>query len=315
MKRKPLVGISKCLLGENVRYDGKNKLDLYLRDTLGKHVKYIPICPEVESGMSIPREAIKLVEIKGKICLITEETNNDITEQMDSWIKKQIEHLSNKNLCGFIFKSKSPSCGLSDAEVSRKNAITKDGTGLFARAFVESFPFIPVIDEKQINSPKIKKSFIEQIFLVNRWNILKGKLKSLKNLIYFHTSHKYFIMAHSPNGLKKLGELLGNQKEYSLDELYEKYYELLIKCIQKPATVEKNTNVLMHLMGYFKKYLTRSEKKELKNLIERYHSVSIPLITPVTMINHYVKKYDNEYLKKQVYLNLTLAESILRNHV
>jgi uncharacterized protein YbgA (DUF1722 family)/uncharacterized protein YbbK (DUF523 family) len=315
MKRKPIIGISKCLLGENVRYDGKNKLDFYLRDMLGKHVKYIPICPEVESGMSIPREPIKLLESKGKIHLITEETNNDITEQMDSWIKKQIKYLSNKNLCGFIFKSKSPSCGLSDAEVSRKNTITKDGIGLFARAFVESFPLVPVIDEKHLNDPRIKENFIEQIFLVNRWKNMKEKTKSMKNLTDFHKSHKYLIMAHSPEGLKKLGRLLANPKKNSLNELYERYFELLIKYIQKPTTVKRNTNVLMHLMGYFKKDLTYQEKDELKHLIEQYLFEHIPLIVPITMINHYVKKYKKEYLEKQVFLNPGYTELMLRNHV
>jgi uncharacterized protein YbgA (DUF1722 family) len=265
--------------------------------------------------MSVPRETIDLVEIKRNIRLITKKTNKDITEEMNSWIKKRLGDLENKELCGFIFKSKSPSCGLSDVEVRRKKGITKDGTGLFAEAFLKSFPLIPVIDEKKLNILKMKGNFIEQIFLIKRWNILKEKLESIKDLTDFHTSHKYLIMAHSPKGLKKLGRLLANQKEYSLNELFEKYFELLIKCLQKPSTIKKNTNVLMHLIGYFKKDLTYQEKTELQHLIEQYLFEYIPLTAPITMINHYVKKYKKEYLENQVFLDPVYPELMRRNHV
>jgi uncharacterized protein YbgA (DUF1722 family)/uncharacterized protein YbbK (DUF523 family) len=315
MEKKPLIGISKCLLGENVRYNGEIKLDYYLRDTLGKYVNYIPVCPEVELGMSTPREAITLVENEKQIRLITEKTNKDITEKMNSWIQKRLEDLSNKKLCGFIFKSKSPSCGLNDAEVRRKNGITKDGTGLFAKAFLKLFSHIPVTDEKKLNIPQIKENFIEQIFLVNRWKTMKEKTKSIKNLTDFHKSHKYLIMKHSSEGLKKLGRLLAKQKEYSVTELYDRYLDLLIKYIQKPTTIKKNTNVLMHLMGYFKKDLTYQEKDELKYLIEQYLFEHIPLIVPITIINHYVKKHKKTYLENQVFLNPGHPELMLRNHV
>jgi len=315
MNKKPLVGISTCLLGEKVRYDGGHKLNHYLRDTFGKYVEYLSVCPEVEFGMSVPREAINLFENKGKIRLITEQTNIDITDKMNSWIKKRLKDLSNKKLCGFIFKSKSPSCGLSNAEIHRKKGIEKNGVGLFAKAFTEFFSLIPVIDEKNINNLKYRENFIEQIFLIHRWSILKEEPKSLKILTDFYTSHKYLIMAHSPKRLKELGGLLANQKEYSLNELYEKYFELLIKCIKKPAPIKKNTNVLIHLMGYCKNDLTRDEKEELLELIEKYHDEYIPLIVPITLINHYVRKYGNEYLKNQVYLNPSPPELILKNHV
>jgi uncharacterized protein YbbK (DUF523 family) len=168
MKKKPLVGISTCLLGENVRHDGGNKLNRYLRDTLGKYVDYLPVCPEVECGMSVPREAVHLADINGDIHLVTVKTNIDMTEKMNSWIKKHIKDLSKKQLCGFIFKSKSPSCGLSDAEVVRKKGIEKNGTGLFAKFFIESFPMIPVVDEKVLNDLDPRENFIKQIFLMCR---------------------------------------------------------------------------------------------------------------------------------------------------
>jgi uncharacterized protein YbbK (DUF523 family) len=171
MNKKPLVGISTCLLGENVRHDGGNKLNRYLRNTLGKYVDYLPVCPEVECGMSVPREAIQLVDINGNIHLVTVKTNIDMTEKMNYWIKKRIKDLSKKQLCGFIFKSKSPSCGLSDAEVVRKKGIENNGTGLFAKSFIESFPMIPAVDEKVLNDLDLRGNFIEQIFSTLRHRI------------------------------------------------------------------------------------------------------------------------------------------------
>jgi uncharacterized protein YbgA (DUF1722 family)/uncharacterized protein YbbK (DUF523 family) len=315
MNKKPLVGISTCLLGENVRYDGGHKLNLYLRDTLGKYVNYLPVCPEVECGMSVPREAVHLVYINGKIRLMTVKTNTDMTEKMNSWIKKRLNSLSKKKLCGFILKSKSPSCGLSYVEVYRKNGIEKNGAGLFARGFTESFPLLPVEENESLNDRQIRENFIELIFLMHRWYTLNKKPKSLKKLMDFHAAHKYLLMAHSLKGLKDLGRLLAYGKELSLPELYNVYFESLITSMKKIATVRKNTNVLTHLMGYFKKNLNHDEKAKLKDIIERYHAGYVPLIVPITMINHYLRKYEPEYLNNQVYLNPSPPEIMLRNHV
>lgn len=315
MNKKPLVGISTCLLGENVRHDGGHKLNHYLRDTLGKYVDYIPVCPEVECGMSVPREAVHLVDINGKIRLITVKTNIDMTEKMNSWMKEQLKELSKKTLCGFIFKSKSPSSGLFRIKVYRKNGVTKNGRGIFAKGLTERFPLIPVEEEGRLNDDKLRENFIERIFLMHRWNTLNEKKKSLKKLIDFHAAHKFLLMAHSPKSLKELGRRLAQGKEYSLSQLYKIYFESLITSMQKIATVKKNTNVLTHLMGYFKKNLTHDEKAELLELIEKYHNEYIPLIVPVTLINHYVRKYKPLYLENQVYLNPSPPELMLRNHV
>ncbi len=315
MGNKPLVGISTCLLGEKVRHDGRHKHNHYLRDTLGKYVDYLPVCPEVECGMSVPREAVNLVDVNGKIRLITTKTHIDMTEKMTSWMKIHLKKLSKKPLCGFIFKSKSPSSGLYRIKVYRKNGVTKNGRGIFAKGFTELFPLIPVEEAERLNDTKLRENFIERIFLMHRWNTLNEKGKSLKKLLDFHASHKYLLMAHSPKSLKDLGRKLAQGKEYSLSQLYKIYSEYLITSMQKIATAKKNTNVLMHLMGYFKKHLIHDEKEELLELIEKYHDEYIPLIVPVTLINHYVRKYKPSYLENQVYLNPSPSELMLRNHV
>jgi uncharacterized protein YbgA (DUF1722 family)/uncharacterized protein YbbK (DUF523 family) len=314
MEKKPLVGISTCLLGENVRHDGGHKLNLYLRDTLGKYVDYIAVCPEVECGMGVPREAVHLVDLDGDIRLITTKTNTDMTEKMKSWMEKRLKDLSKRALCGFIFKSKSPSSGLFNIKVRRKNSVRKNGTGIFARGFTERFPLISVEEDERLNDDRLRENFIERIFLMHRWYTLNEKPKSLKKLMDFHAVHKYLLMAHSPETLKDLGRLLAQGRNYSLLQLYNIYFESLLTSMRKIATVKKNTNVLSHLMGYFKKNLNHDEKAEIKNIIERYHAGHIPLIIPITMINRYVKKYKSEYLKNQFYLNPGPPELTLQNH-
>jgi uncharacterized protein YbgA (DUF1722 family)/uncharacterized protein YbbK (DUF523 family) len=315
MDKKPLVGLSTCLLGENVRHDGGHKLNHYLRDTLGKYVDYVSVCPEVECGMGVPREAVHLVDINGNIRLVTVKTNIDMTEKMNLWMKKRLSSLSKKQLCGFIFKSKSPSSGLFRIKVYRKKGVTKNGIGIFAKGFTERFPLIPVEEAERLNDDKLRENFIERIFLMHRWNILNKKEKSLKKLMDFHAMHKYLLMAHSPKTLNELGRLLAKGEKQFLNQLYNIYFESLITSMRKIATVKKNTNVLMHIMGYFKKYLTKDEKAELIELIKKYHDKYIPLIVPITLINHYVRKYKPSYLENQVYLNPSPPELMLRNRV
>jgi len=175
MNKKPLVGISTCLLGENVRYDGGHKLDSYLRDTLGKYVEYVPVCPEAECGMSIPREAVHLVEIEGEIRLMTLETNRDMTEQMNSWMRKKLAELTPLPLCGFIFKAKSPSCGLKRIKVHRKNGVTGNGVGMFARGVTDALLYLPVEEDDQLHDEKLRENFIERIFFLFRWHQLTSQ--------------------------------------------------------------------------------------------------------------------------------------------
>lgn len=315
MNPKPLVGISACLLGENVRYDGGHKLDHYLADLLGNHVEFVSVCPEVECGLTVPREAMRLVEADGEIRLMTQKSQIDKTAQMKKWVGPKLRELSDLPLCGFIFKAKSPSSGLMRVKVYGKNGVTHNGVGLFAEGFIERFPLLPVEDDGRLHDPGLRENFIVRLFAVHRWQSFNSKQKSLKNLMEFHAAHKYLLMAHCPKTLKQLGALLAQGKQHPLPELYTAYFESFIQALQKLATVKKNTNVLMHIMGYFKKELGSEEKAELKELIENYHAEQVPLIVPLTLLNHYVRKYKPEYLQSQIYLNPHPLELMLRNHV
>ncbi len=309
------LGISACLLGEPVRYDGGHKLDRFLRDVLGRYVEYIPVCPEVECGLPVPRESMHLAGDPDAPRLIGIRSKNDHTERMREWAAGRVRELETENLCGFIFKSNSPSSGMERIRVYDTNGVArKTGTGLFARAFMEHFPHMPVEDEGRMHDLTIRENFIERVFVYGRWQSLSDHARNLGDLVDFHTRHKLLIMSHSPKHYTVMGRLTASGKDVPAERLFRDYGELLMEALKLKATPKKNTNVLQHLAGYFKKVMSGDEKQEMAELITAYHAGHLPLIVPVTLINHYVRKYDQPYLKRQYYLNPHPLELRLRNH-
>lgn len=316
MDDKIKVGISSCLLGEQVRYDGGHKLDHYLVDTLGKYVQWVPVCPEVEYGLPVPREALRLVGDPVAPRLVTQKSGIDHTDGMLRWAEKRLNVLERENLSGFIFKSRSPSSGYRGVKVYLPSGMpSKKGTGVFAGAFIRRFPLVPVEDEGRLHDPSLRENFIERLFVFRRWKDFLLDRSKVGGLVNFHTEHKLLIMSHSPRHYYLLGRMVAEAKKEKKDELFMKYLTLLMEGLALMATVKKNTNVLMHIMGYFKNKLSAGEKGELLEVIGQYHKGLIPLIVPVTLINHYVRKYDEPYLKRQQYLNPHPLELMLRNHV
>ena len=315
MEKQIRLGISTCLLGEHVRFDGGHKLDRFLTDTLGAHVEYVPVCPEVECGLGVPRESMRLVGDPDAPRLVTTRTNQDRTERMTRWAETRVRELEKEDLCGFIFKSDSPSSGMERVRVyNEKGMPVKKGVGLFARTFINHFPLIPVEEEGRLHDPRLRENFIERIFTMMRWRQLLNKEWKLANLVEFHTEHKLLILAHSEKNYRLMGKLVADGKKIPPRELLSRYETLLMEALRLQSTVRKNLNVLQHLLGYFKNQLTADEKKELLEIIQEYRSGYIPLIVPVTLINHYVRKYDQPYLSKQVYLNPHPLDLKLRNH-
>ncbi|MBD3322802.1 MAG: DUF1722 domain-containing protein [Chitinivibrionales bacterium] len=310
------IGISQCLLGENVRYDGTHKLDRYLRDTLGKFVHWVPVCPEVECGLSIPREAMRLVGRPESNRLMTIKTKKDITGKMTQWAGRRLTQLAGEDLCGFIFKTRSPSSGMRGVKIyTEKGMPTYAGAGVFARMFMEKFPEIPVEDDGRLHDDTLRENFIERIFAFSRWKAFSDDNFSVNGLVFFHTGHKLMLMAHSPAHLRVLGKIVAGANNQDLKNTTREYFNEMMNCLKRHATVKKNVNVLMHCMGYFKRQLSPEEKKELLDVIDKYNTSLVPLIVPVTLIKHYVLKYDQAYLKQQYYLNPHPAELKLRNHV
>lgn len=315
MERKLKIGISSCLLGNNVRYNGGHQLDKFLRDVFGNFVEWVAVCPEVECGLSIPREAMRLTGDIDHPRLVTSRSNTDYTDRMLSWSEKKLEQLRSERLCGFVFKSKSPSSALYNAKLYDENGMpNRKRAGIFAGEFMKCFPYLPVEDEGRLNDADLKENFIERVFVVDRWHEL-CEAPTVDALVRFHTRHKYLIMAHDPTCLKKLGKMVSEAKPAGMGNVLGDYFRELMDGLKQIATVKKNTNVLQHIMGYFKKDLSGDEKQELVEIIERYHAGLIPLIAPVILLQHYVRKFEEPYLKDQYYLHPHPLELMLRNHV
>ena len=341
MEERIKLGISSCLLGNKVRFDGGHKLDSFLVSTLGQFVEYVPVCPEVESGFPVPREAFRLVGDADHPRLVTRQTGVDATPQMERWVATKLPLLEMENLCGFIFKSKSPSSGMERVKVyNDKGMAEKKGVGIFARALMERLPLLPVEEEGRLQDIDLRENFIVRIFVYRRWRELlavgeaPAAIQSLTarqakprgsrdnsaggatagRLVDFQRRHKLLLMAHSPEMARQLGKLVAAAGTRPATAIFPEYEKLLLTALKQKATVRKNVNVLQHMFGYFKKQLDDFEKKELLGLIENYRQNLIPLIVPLTLLKHYIDKFQQPYLLDQYYLDPHPLELKLRNH-
>jgi uncharacterized protein YbgA (DUF1722 family)/uncharacterized protein YbbK (DUF523 family) len=313
-ENKITIGVSSCLLGNEVRYDGGHKHDRYITETLGRYLSFVPVCPEVECGLPIPREAMRLVGEVDRPRLVTNKTGVDHTDRMLTWARKKVAELEKENLCGFIFKNRSPSSGMERVKVYDGNNVPRAvGVGIFARAFKDHFPLLPTEEEGRLHDPLLRENFIEQIFVYQRWREV-ADAPTAANLISFHTTHKLLLMAHSEKHTREMGRLMAQAGSLELDTFIERYQELLMAAMSLKPTTKKHVNVLQHMMGFFKKLISADEKQELLSVIEQFRNNIVPLIVPVTLINHYIRKYQEPYLMQQLYLNPHPLELKLRNH-
>lgn len=317
MMDKPItLGVSACLLGEQVRYNGGHSRDHFITDTLGAFVRFVPVCPEVECGLPVPREALRLVGDPDSPRLVTSRTKRDHTDKMLTWCAARVTELEQEDLCGFIFKKASPSSGMRGVKVYTEEGMpSRRGVGMFARAFMDHFPLLPAEDDGRLHDPKLRENFIEALFVMKRWRETLEPRPTRKDFIEFHTRHKLLIMSHSPRHLRLMGKMVADIKNYQLSDFTCEYRTALMEALQLKPTVKKSTDVLQHIMGFFKKDLSGDEKQELIEIINNYKAGHLPLIVPITLLNHYVRKYDQPYLKGQVYLNPHPVELRLRNHV
>ncbi len=311
------VGISSCLLGNEVRYDGQHKLSRFLRDELGKYVEWYPVCPEVECGLPIPREAMRLVgDDPRRPRLLTVNSKRDLTQKMEKFVEKRLDQLEGEDLRGFVFKAKSPTSGMGGVKIYTEEGMpSRRGSGIFAREFMKRFPYLPVEDEGRLHDAGIRENFIERLYVCGRWKTFLEKDGSVAGLMKFHAAHKYLLMAHAPDILRQMGRIVAGTEKHTLQNALSEYGELLAGAMKRRATVKKHVNVLQHIMGYFKKQLTQDEKQELLEVINKYAGGYVPLIVPVVLLQHYIRKYDETYLKGQHYLQPHPDELKLRNHV
>ena len=310
------IGVSRCLLGEEVRYDGGHKRDRFVSEVLSRHVEWVPVCPEVEAGFGTPREAMHLVGDVKKPQLITVNTERNMTKPLTLYTGRKLETLEERRLSGYIFKKDSPSCGIERVKLFNPHGMPRRaGVGLFARAFKERFPLVPIEDEGRLCDPALRDNFVERVFCYHRWQLLAHGPLTRQSIVVFHTIHKYLLLAHSREVYQSLGRLVAQAPRYQPKELVERYGMLFMRALTIKATRRKHVNVLQHLVGHLKERLKPKEGAELNDVILEYHQGLVPLIVPITLIKHYVTQYDVAYIRDQIYLSPHPKELMLRNHV
>ena len=309
------IGISSCLLGARVRYDGGHKKDDFLVNTFGRWVEWVPVCPEVEVGMGTPRESIRLVREGEAVRLVGPRSGEDWTDRMTAFARRRTEGLAGADLSGFVLKKDSPSCGMERVKVYGGGMPSRTGRGLFARALLERFPDLPVEEEGRLCDPRLRDNFVERVFAYHRVRELFRSRWTAGSLVAFHTAHKLQLMAHSPEAYRLLGRLVAGVRNRPRDEVREEYTHGLMRGLKAIATARRNTNVLQHIAGYFKKVLDDGSRRELAALIEDYRLGLVPLVVPVTLVRHFVRLHGIGYLAGQTYLEPHPKELMLRNHV
>lgn len=311
-----LVGVSTCLLGEKVRWDGGHKHDRYLTGILGRYFDFVPVCPEEEVGMGTPREPVSLHGDPAAPRMLGNKSGDDWTERMNRLSRRKLKELVPMGLSGYILKRASPSCGMERVPVKGKGGMPrKVGVGLFAAELVRRLPLLPVEEEGRLNDPGLRENFIVRVFAYHRvQSLFAGGRFRRGDVVAFHAREKYLLLAHSPQLYKQLGQLVAQVKDYTPAEFRDRYVGLYMEALQKRATVRKNVNVLQHLLGYLREHLGEAERSDILRVIETYREGLVPLIVPLTLLNHHLTVHRVEYLLDQVYLHPAPEELALRNH-
>jgi len=310
------IGISSCLLGEKVRFDGGHKHDRYITATLGEYFEWVPVCPEMELGLGAPRETMRLEQGNAGVRLVMPKSGRDLTGAMREYATGRARKLEAEDLSGYILKSDSPSCGLLRVRVYAATGIpSRTGRGLFAEAIAERLPFVPIEEEGRLSDPRLRENWVERVFAYRRLKDLWSSRWTVRTLVEFHTAHKLTVLSHCPAAYSELGRLVAGAAALPRAELRRLYHEQFMRTLSVLATRGRHTNVLQHMAGYVKKQLDEESRRELAGLIDDYRRGEVPLIVPITLLKHYVRRHGVSYLAGQVYLNPHPKELALRNHV
>jgi uncharacterized protein YbgA (DUF1722 family)/uncharacterized protein YbbK (DUF523 family) len=319
VKETPLrLGISACLLGNSVRHDGGHKRDAFLVDGLGPFVEWIPVCPEVELGMGIPRPSIRLERAGNDVRLIEPKSGADHTGPMRAFAADRVAGLEALELSGYVLKKDSPSCGMERVRVWGAGSARppeRSGRGLFAQALVQRMPLLPVEEEGRLHDPVLRENFIERIFAYRRLQDLFASRWRVADLIRFHTAHKLVLLAHEPGSYQSLGRLVARARDVPRAELATRYGTGFMGALARVATRKRHANVLSHVQGYFRGRIDADAREEIGALIADYRRGLVPLVVPITLIRHHVRAQGIGYLAGQVYLDPHPRELMLRNHV
>lgn len=308
------LGVSACLVGHEVRYDGQHKRSRYVLDVLGQAFDLHAVCPEQEAGFGVPREPMRLVEKAQGLRLMTTHTKRDVSDQLLAWIPQRLERIGQLDLSGFVLKNRSPSCGMARVKLhpEDKGRASHRGVGLFAHALMERFPWLPVEEEGRLNDNGLRENFVVRVFCHHRYAHVQGSGLRGK-LVRFHSQHKLLLMAHSVVHMRKLGRLVAAAKDYRPKELRQRYGDLFFEAMRRQATRAKHSNVLQHISGYLRGTIDAFDGQELRAAIESYRLGQHPLLVPLTLLRHYIDKHNIAYVQDQHYLRPHPVELNLLN--
>ncbi len=310
--RKIPVGISSCLLGQQVRYDSGHKLDNYIVGTLSHFFDFLPFCPEVGIGMGVPRPTIQLIKVKNETRSVgVKNPEMDVTDQLREYANGQ-KYL-HADLCGYILKKDSPSCGMTRVKVYLNQQPQKTGTGIYADQLMRNFPLLPIEEEGRLGDAKLRENFIQRVYVMYRWKQLLQEGLTLARLNRFHARHKLIIMTRQD--YTDMGQLLASASKSDIDEVAGLYIAKLMGALKKIAEPKHHVNVLQHIQGYLKKELSTEDKAELNELIERYRRGEIPLVVPITILKHHFRKNPDPYIEDSYYMNPYPPELKLTNGI
>jgi uncharacterized protein YbgA (DUF1722 family)/uncharacterized protein YbbK (DUF523 family) len=314
---KPRIGVSACLLGDAVRFDGGHKRDSFLTGILAPHVEFVRVCPEVEVGMGTPRETLRLVRgVDGSLRMMTTRTEIDHTDAMKRWARRRLKQLADERLSGYILKKDSPSCGMERVNVFNDAGLPqRNGRGIFADALLTSFSALPVEEEGRLTDPRLRENFIERVFVYQRLQAFFSGRWTAAGLAAFHTAHKMSLLAHSRSAYAGLGRLVAAAGSTPRGTLRAEYESGFMRAMAMASTTRTHTNVLMHMAGHLKKRLDTFARQELLECIEAYRRGLVPLVVPVTLLRHHVRAHEVSHLAGQTYLEPHPRELMLRNHV
>ena len=308
------IGVSSCVIGEEVRYNGGHSRQRYLTDVLGNFVEYVPVCPEVEVGMGVPRPTVRIVEHADGLHLVDPKNDIDWTAAMNRLSRERTSQLADDDLCGFILKKDSPTCGLQRVKVYMDGSVRKDGQGLFATALTTRLPFLPIEEEGRLNDASIRENFVERVFAYARLKDVFRPNWTVGDVVAFHTREKLLLRAHDEVMYRELGRLVADASRIPRAAFADQYQELFMRAMARRATVAKHCNVLQHMVGFLRRVEDEPGRQEMAEAIEDYRAGLVPLVVPTTLIRHLARRHDQTIFLESSYLTPHPKELMLRNH-
>lgn len=310
------IGVSSCIIGEEVRWNGGHSRQRYLTDVLERFVEYYPVCPEVEVGMGVPRPTVRLVRVADELRMIDPKNEVDWTASMNRFSRQRASELADLDLCGFVLKKDSPTCGVSRVKVHHENGSgsSRDGQGLFATALEQRYPHLPLEEDGRLNDPKLRENFIERVFAYRRLKDLFQPRWTIGDVVEFHTREKLLLRAHDEMRYRELGRLVADAKSIPRAAFKDDYMDRFMEAMKRQSTVSKNVNVLQHMVGFLRRVDDEAGRIEMQEAIDDYRAGLVPLVVPTTLIRHLARRHDQEILLTSSYLSPHPKELMLRNH-